>query len=358
MKRLLLIALGVLVLAGCSNASAEGSTATEVDPVIETKAVQVETLQDREMIGNLVMPGQVEADEIQFVSSLVSGQIEALHAEVGDLVEAGELLVEIDDEFVRLQKAQADIGNSMYNLSLESAKRSYERTKTLFESGSSTQAQYDAATDMLAKAKLDYSSGRNNVSQINYQLNHMDIEAPISGVVSAKLQNVGGSVGPGTPVYEIVNISEVIVEAGVTESDINRIQNGQVVSVDLPAAGLLVEGIIEGVGPVPGDGGTYPIRVRIENEEGIIKPGMYAELKIETETAKLVLSVPKVAVMHESGDDYVYVESDGMAEKRVIQKGVAFDEYFEVLSGLQNDEQVIVLGQAYLDEGDVLEIIE
>lgn len=119
MKRLLLIALGILVLAGCSNASAEGDAVTDTAPVIEKKAVQVEVLENREMIGNLVMPGQVEADQVVRVSSLVSGQIEILNVEVGDIVESGDLLVEIDDEFVKLQKAQADIGNSLYNLSLE-----------------------------------------------------------------------------------------------------------------------------------------------------------------------------------------------------------------------------------------------
>lgn len=358
MKRLLIIALGVLVLAGCSSASAEEGTAEEAAPVIETKAVQVEALENREMIGNLVMPGRVEADEVQSVSALVSGQIDALHVEVGEYVEEGKLLVEIDDEFVRLQKSQADIGNSLYNLSLETAKRSYERVKSLYESGSTTQAEYDAATDMLAKAKLDHSMGSNNVSQIKYQLKHMEIKAPISGVVSAKFQNVGSSVGPGTPVYEIVNINEVIVEAGVTESDINRLENGQVVRVDLPAAGMMVDGTIEGIGPVQGQGGTYPIRVRIENEEGFIKPGMYAELKIETEMPKEVLAVPKIAVMHESGNDYVFIANGDTAEKRMIEKGVAFDMYFEVLAGLEKGDSVVISGQAYLDEGDVLEVVD
>lgn len=320
MKRLLLIALGILVLAGCSNASAEEGTA-EAAPVIETKAVEIEVLENREMIGTLVMPGKVEADEVQTVSTLVSGQIEAMHGEVGEYVEEGTVLVEIDDELVRLQKAQADLGTNLYNLSLETAKRSYERTKALYDSGSTTQANYDGATDQLAKAKLDYSMGSNKVSQIKYQLKHMDIKAPISGVISAKMQTVGSSVNQGMSVYEIVNINDVIIEAGVTESDINRLDSGQIVTVDLPAAGLLVSGTVEGIGPVQGEGGTYPIRVRIENEDGLIKPGMYAELKIETETPKQVLSVPKIAVMHEDGKkNYVFVANGEIAEKRQIKK--------------------------------------
>ena len=357
MKRLLIIALGILVLAGCSNASAEEKTEKEA-PAVEKKAVEVVSIEDREMIGKLVMPGQVEADKVQSVSSLVSGQIEALHAEVGDYVEEGALLVEIDDEFTRLQKNQADIGSSLSSLSLESAKRSYERTKALYESGSTTQAQYDAASDMLAKAKLDYSMGSNNVSQFNYQLKHMDIKSPISGVVSMKMQNVGLAVNPGSPIYEIVDINNVIVEAGVTEGDINRLANEQVVSVDLPAANLVVEGTVEGVGPVQQQGGTYPVRVRIANEEGLIKPGMYAELSIETEKPKNVLAVPKIAVLHENGNDYVFVAEGQTAIKRKIEKGIAFGTYFEVLSGLEKGESIVVSGQAYLDDGDVLEIIE
>lgn len=357
MKKLLLIALGILVLAGCSNASAVESTSEEA-PVVETKAVIVETLEQREMIGSLVLPGKVEADEVQSVSALANGQIKVLHAQIGDYVEEGALLVELDDEFVKLQKSQADIGNSLSNLALTTARRSYERTKALYESGSATQAEFDGASDMLSKAKLDYSMGANNVSQIKYQLKHMTIEAPMSGVISAKFQNVGASVGAGSPVYEIVNINDVIIESGVTEGDINRLENGQIVQVDLPAINLMVEGVVEGVGPVQGQGGTYPIRVRIDNEEGLIKPGMYAELKIETEMPKNVLAVPKVAVMHESGQDYVYVSNGDLAERRNIEKGVAFDAYFEVLGGLKDGETVVVSGQAYLDEGDLLEAVE
>ncbi|WP_430885800.1 efflux RND transporter periplasmic adaptor subunit [Fusibacter sp. JL216-2] len=357
MKRLLIIALGILVLAGCSNASAEEKTKNEA-PVVEKKAVEVVSVEDRQMIGRLVMPGQVEADKVQSVSSLVSGQIEALYAEVGDYVEEGTLLVEIDDEFTKLQKNQADIGSSLSSLSLESAKRSYERTKALYESGSVTQAQYDGASDMLAKAKLDYSMGSNSVSQMRYQLKHMDIKAPISGVISMKMQNVGLAVNPGSPIYEIVDINDVIVEAGVTEGDINRLAKEQVVSVDLPAANLIVDGTVEGVGPVQQQGGTYPVRVRIANEEGLIKPGMYAELSIETEKPKNVLAVPKIAVLHENGRDYVFVAEGEKAVKKEIQKGLAFETYFEVLSGLEDGEKIVVSGQAYLDDGDVLEIIE
>jgi len=358
MKRLLIIALGVLVLAGCSNASAEEKNTDDTLPVIEMKAVQVETLETREMIGNLTLPGQVEADEIQAVSAVVSGQINALHAEVGDMVEVGTLLVELDDEFVKLQKDQADIGNSLYNLSLETAKRSFERTKALYESGSTTQVNYDAAKDMLSKARLDYSRGTNSTSQINYQLKHMNVESPISGVVASKYQNVGASVAPGTPIYEIVNISEVIVEAGVTESDINRLSTGQVVFVNIPAIAGELEGVVDGIGPIPGNDGTYPVRVRIENSDGIVKPGMFAELKIETEMAKQVLSIPKIAVMHESGEDYVFVQIEGKAEKRVIQKGLAFGTYFEVVGGVEVGEEVVVSGQAYLDEGDALNVVK
>ena len=186
----------------------------------------------------------------------------------------------------------------------------------------------------------------------------MTIEAPMSGVVSAKFQNVGASVGAGSPVYEIVNINDVIIEAGVTEGDINRLEKGQIVSVDLPAISKEVKGTVEGVGPVQGQGGTYPIRVRIENEDGMIKPGMYAELKIETELPKNVLALPKVAVMHESGQDYVFISNGDIAERINIEKGLAFDTYFEVVSGLKIGDKVIVSGQAYLDEGDVLEAVE
>lgn len=358
MKKLLIIAVSLLALAGCSSAAAQEQSDQSADSAVVLKAVRVENMDMREMTGALTLPGKVAPDELSVVSSLVSGQVKTLSAEVGDIVEAGQTLAKIDDEFVRLQKEQAEIGNQLYDLSLQSARRGFERTKALYESGSTTKVEYDSAADMLTRAKLDYARGKNSVSQMAYQLEHMTIAAPIDGYVSEAYLNEGESVGPGTPMFEIVSIDQVVVEAGVTEKDVNRLKAGQVVRVDIPAAGQLKEGVVVGVGPVPGQGGTYPVRVRIQNETGEVKPGMYAELKIETDTARPVLAVPKIAVMHESGEDYVFVSNGQTAQRRTIKKGIAFDSYFEVLSGLELNDRIVVSGQAYLSDGDQLDIIE
>lgn len=357
MKKIIIVIIGILLLSGCSNASAEEGNKQKVE-VIERTAVEVSALETRERVGEITLPGKVEANSTHKLASLVSGQLETLSAEVGDFVDEGDVLAVIDDEFVRLQKEQADIGNSLYNLSLTSAKRTYERTVALYESGAITQAEYDSVTDMLTKAKLDYAKGQNSTSQINYQLRNMEIKAPFAGVISAKYQIPGASVAPGTPVYEIVDIKGVIVEAGVTEKNINRLKSGQQVQVELAAVNLDIEGTVEGVGPVPGSDGTYPVRVRIENEEGQIKPGMYADLKIETESPVPVLALPKIAVLHENGEDYVFVADGAQARKVKVEKGIAFDTFFEVESGLERGDLVIVSGQAYLDDGNPIDIIE
>ncbi len=357
MKRLLMILIGIVLLSGCANASAEEGT-PEKEVTIERKAVETALIDHQEMTGALTLPGKVEANSVSTVTALVSGQLEILNAEVGDFVEAGQVLAQIDDEFVRLQKNQASIGNSLYNLSLESAKRTYERTSAMYETGAITKADYDNVTDMLTKAKLDYAMGQNAMDQIDYQLKNMTIKAPFSGLVSAKYQVVGASVGPGTPVYEVVDIKGVIVEAGVTEKDINRLEKGQQVKVALASAMAEVEGCVEGVGPVPGEDGTYPVRVRIENEDGKIKPGMYAELVIETEAAVSVPAMPKIAVLHENGEDYVFIVEGETVRKAQITKGVSFGDYFEVVDGLESGDQVVVSGQAYLSSGDYVDVVE
>ncbi|GAU79163.1 efflux RND transporter periplasmic adaptor subunit [Fusibacter sp. 3D3] len=357
MKRLLLTATLVIALTGCSGTqSADPNAPLEVEKPIEAITVEAQTIEEREIVTDLSIPGQVKADKIQTVVAIVSGQINFMAAEVGDTVKSGDPLVKLDDTLLKIQKRQAVIGNDLYQLSLDSAQRTFDRTNELYKSGNATQSQIEEVTDYLTKAQLDYATGKVNTDQLNYQMAHMTIKAPMNGIISKKYEQMGVSVGPGTPLYDIVDINTLTVESGVTEKDINRLKSGQSVVINLPTVGIEKSGTVKGISPITGSDQTYPVMVEIENSDLSIKPGMFAELKIVTDAPRKVVSLPKIAVVHEDDTDYVYLVKGTIATKQAIQLGAAFDDQFEVISGLNAGDQVITLGQAYLEDGDTITI--
>lgn len=355
MKRLLLIATLVIALTGCSNAApADATTPEETTKEVNTISVETQIIEEKEIITDLTIPGQVKADNVQSVVAIVSGQINFMNANVGDIVKEGDTLVTLDDTLLKIQKRQADIGNNLYQLSLDSAKRAFDRTESLYNAGNATKAQLEEVTDYLTKAQLDVANGKVNTDQLNYQLSHMTIKAPMNGIISNKYQQLGVSVGPGTPLYDVVDISVLTVESGVTEKDINKLKAGQSVLISLPTVGIEKQGTVKGISPVSGSDQTYPVLVEIDNADLSIKPGMFAELKIVTDAPKKVVSLPKIAVIHEDGTDYVFVITGTTATKKMVTLGAAYDDQFEVLSGLNAGDQVVTTGQAYLEDGDTV----
>ncbi|MBF4692328.1 efflux RND transporter periplasmic adaptor subunit [Fusibacter ferrireducens] len=356
MKRFLLIATLMIALTGCSSQQSDTVSQEPVEKTVETITVETDIIGEAEIVSDLTVPGQVKADKIQSVVSIVSGQINFMEAEVGDRVKTGDTLVKLDDTLLQIKKRQAEIGNKLYKLSLDSAQRTFNRTDELYKSGNATQSQFEDVNDLLTKAQLDYANGKVNTDELNYNMNHMTVKAPMDGMISKKYQQLGVSVGPGTPLYDIVDITTLTVAFGVTEKDINRLKSGQSVSVNLPTLGIEKTGIIKGISPLSDSDQTYPVRVEIENDDLSIKPGMFAELKIVTDAPRKVIALPKVAVLHEEGIDYVYLVNGTTATKQTIKLGSPFEDQFEVLSGLKPGDQIVTSGQAYLEDGNTITI--
>lgn len=359
MKRFLIIAMALFILTGCSSSqetAEKDATAEDVNAAAEAVAVTIHKLENKEITSDLVLPGQIEAEKIQTVSALVSGQITFIDVNVGDNVKKGDVLVKLDDSFTQIQKKQAEIGNNMYQLGLDSARRSYDRMEALYKSGNATQAQFEEVSDYLKKAQLDLANGKVNLEQIQYQLDNMTIKAPMNGIVSKKSQQLGNSVAPGTPLIEIMNLDILSVVSGVTEKDVNRLKPEQSVDIFIPAINTVKSGIVKRVSPSAGAEKIYNISIEIENGDLSVKPGMYADVRIITESPRSVLSVPKKAIIHENGSDYVFVIDNNIASKRLVVLGGSFDDYFEVTDGLETGLNVVISGQSYLKDGSLVNV--
>lgn len=178
------------------------------------------------------------------------------------------------------------------------------------------------------------------------------IRAPYGGVVVDKLVVQGQRVMAGDALFRLADLSVVWVEGEVFEQDLPSVRLGQSVDVELQALpGTVRRGRIVFLQPtVSSETRTVRVRVELENQNGVLKPGMYATILIRTTGRAAVLHVPRSAVLSTGRRDLVFVQrADGMLEPRDIVRGIATDDRVEIRSGLRMGEIVVASATFLVD---------
>jgi RND family efflux transporter MFP subunit len=214
-----------------------------------------------------------------------------------------------------------------------------------------TETDYDLARTQVALAETA-------VEMAQIQMDEATIKAPFDGTVAEIYITQGSMVGPSVPVILFVS-DQVEVVVDVEESRIARIESGLPASLrvsaypdqDFPA-------VVTSVAPVA-DSGTHTFAVTVSPADGNgrLRSGMYAKVALLVDEKASAVQVPRQAVVEEGESQLVYVLTDsGTVEKRVITTGIASNGNVEVLSGLTAGEQVVIAGQADLEDGTSVEV--
>jgi HlyD family secretion protein len=218
----------------------------------------------------------------------------------------------------------------------------------------------DIADDQLIQAHASYDVIRYQLESARKKLDQTRVTAPISGVIGSKQIMTGAMTSPEMPSYVILDQSSVLVMITVTEQVINLLQKGDPVSVEIPSArSKPYTGKIHFISPsVDNTTMAYTVGIKIDNPEGLIKPGMTARAGIRTEKRDNALIIPLSSVLTGDGESYVFTIKSGKAVKRVISTGLSDDEHVEVTSGLNPGEILIIKGHQYLKDQDTIRVIK
>lgn len=379
-----LVAL-TLALSGCGS---KEDTAGKKGAEVITKPVAVVTVATGEVTRVNTITGKVAASmEVNVVPKL-GGKVAEVQVQVGDRVQAGQVLVRLDTTEIAAQVKQAEAGLETARANLEqteqvkqavqvakaqhqAAKDNLERMEYLYGQGAISQAQLDGARTQfqVAEAQLAQAEANLKVADVaraqvlqaeaalelaRAQLNNSAITAPIGGVVSTRYIDPGEMAAPTMPVVTIVQVDTVAIEASVTEDYINRLQVGQEVKTTIkvvqeePFAGKVAS-----VSPAA-DARTraYNIKIDLPNPEGALKPGMTAAIPLALESQRDVLVVPVQAVLDRGGKKVVFVVESGVAKQREVTVGLEGEKEVAITAGLSAGEQVVVSGQHLLSDGD------
>lgn len=345
-------------------------------PAISVSAVRRQPLKDRVLAGGLV--GAVEQVLVQ---PLIEGQpIEVLEAEVGDYVEAGQVLARLSLSTLELQRsqlvaqlasaragvAQAEAGVIEAAASAAESARVAARTASLQKSGNAAQAALDqaqaAADAAAARATATEKSLQATQAQVelvqaqiaNIELNltRAKVVAPVAGEVLERNAQVGAvASAAGTPMFVLMKDGALELRAEIAEADLVRLQPGMAAQVRVVGATDPIRGTVRLV--EPGVNTTTRLgtaRITLENAR-TVRAGMYAEAEIVL-AERDTLAVPVTALNVLAGEFSVLVVTDGVAHRVPVTIGIRDRGLIEIASGLTEGQQVVTKAAAFVRDGD------
>ena len=332
---LLVICAVTAVSCGSTDKGAKNGEAAEV----VLPKVEVATVAAREVVQQVVFTGNVEAEVVNNIAPQAPRRIKEIRVDVGDRVRKGDTLVSLENSALVQSKAQMD-----------NAKIEYDRTDELYKIGGASKSEWDARRLQYEVAKATYENLLENTTLV----------APISGIVTARNYDNGDMAG-GLPVLVIEQIRPVKIMINISENLFARVRKGMKVDVNFEAYGDEVfAGSISRIYPTINNATrTFAAEVTIPNNDERVRPGMFARVTLPYGKQNRVVTPDRsVNKLMGSGDRYVYVlEADGTVRYSKVELGRRLGSEWEILSGLESGETVVVKGATALTNGCKVEVV-
>ncbi len=344
---LLLIAFLSYSNLSCSS-EAKSETPENGEDQEEAIAIPVETssVSRGDISAFFVGTATLEARDEASVVSKATGIVENIYVEEGNYVKKGQALARLDSERSALEVVRL-------KATLSQTENEFNRQKDLFEKKLVSAKEYD-------QIRYNYESQKAQLELSELQLQYATIRAPIAGVIAERKIKVGNMVSTNAPTFEIVDFTPLHAIVYVPEKELSKLDKGQEVVLRLDAtAGEPVSGKVLRISPVvDATSGTFRTTIEIPNRDRKLKPGMLASVQIEYSKHLNALLVPKEAILIEDSDRIIFVVRDDTAHRMLIGIGYEDNQNVEVISGLDEGEQIITIGQGALSDSSAVEIIK
>jgi RND family efflux transporter MFP subunit len=365
LKRLLtLLIITALVITGCGNKNTDTSVVEET-----YTAVEVETLKSMELHIENIMTAKTYADKDVYVVPMMAGKVQSIKVSVGDRVNKDDILFLMDQDDIQKQVKQslaayesAKAGYDVSAAQIDNAKKSFERIEKLYEEGAVAETEYDqaklvASDETLEAAKKNVDQARVVYENAASMSKDAQVKAPISGVISDISIVEGEYVSTSNPPITIVDSDSITIELGVPGNMINKIKQGDNLTVEISAADYKeesrVDSISESADPITN---LYTVNIILQNN-GSIKPGMFAKIYLNTDKIDSALAVKSEAVMDRDGKKHVFVVNGDYASEKEVVTGLDTGSYIEIKEGLALGDVVIIEGQDYINDGSRIKIV-
>jgi HlyD family secretion protein len=345
-------------------------------PAITVSTVSTRKLQDLVLASGMIAP----VEQVQ-VAPLIEGQpIEALLADVGDHVVAGQVLARLSTSTLELQKAQLDASYASAmaqiaqgeaqlvdaNAAADEARRVADRTAALRKNGSSSQAAADqsqaaatsanarvaVATQGLASARAQVALVQAQLDNVALQLSRAEVRAPVDGEITARNAQIGAiASAAGQPMFSMIRDGALELRADIAEADLTRLSPGLPATLSFVGSTASQTGTIRLIEPTI-DVATRLGRARISlPDSASVRSGMFAEAAILV-TERDTTAVPVSAIGASGNQPTVMLVKDGVAHLQAVQTGIRDGGWVEILAGVVPGDTVVTRAGAFVRNGD------
>lgn len=338
MKKTIILLSAVAALCSCGASQKESSAAAESVKTVAAK-VKTEIATVQTVRYDQIYSSTVKAFAVNNIAPQAGGRIEAVKTEVGQFVNKGQVLAEMED----LQLVQAKIKYA-------NDENEYQRIKALYEQGGVSKSDFDQIEMgiKVSKAQLE------NLERNTY------LRSPIAGVVSARNYDQGDMYTMAQPLFTVQQIVPVKMLVAISEADYSKVKVGIPVEVTADALpGKTYTGKVVRIHPtIDAMSHTFAVEVSVPNNNRELRPGMFVRTKVNLGSGSNIV-VPDMCVVKQqgSGQRFVFVVKDGVAVQKPVELGVHFGDRYEILSGLEEGEKIITKGAATLKDGSKVEEI-
>jgi membrane fusion protein (multidrug efflux system) len=347
----------LLALTACSDANGDnaGKNGDKDKAAVAAVPVEVAATQRAEMAAIYSGTAPIESERKAGVVTKVAGEIRQILVDEGQRVRAGQLLARLDGDKLRLEVALAEA-------TMRKLERDYARNLELQQKGLVSATAIDNLKYELEAATANWELAR-------LQLSYCDIRSPIDGTVTVRLERVkvGNTVSPtggvvdnsGSGLFVVEDLDSLMLRVNVPERELAKLSVGQLAELSFDAVpDRTFAGKIALISPyVNPDTATFEVRIRVTDTDALLRPGMFARVAIVYERKPDALQIPRTALLDGDGPPKVFVVQEGKAMERAVQLGLSNGAMIEVVSGLKDGEQVVVVGQGAVKPGAAVRIV-
>lgn len=334
---LVVLALAVFV-SGCGVGRANVSDAAAIEAATPVPVAVSHPLR-ADVYATYNVTATVTSEAEAPVIARVSGEVVELLVEEGDRVTEGQVLARLDGERLRLEMLAA-------RANLVKARKDYQRNADLHSRGLVSTSMFDGSKYDLAALEAAYE-----LKKLNYQ--YSNIRATISGVVSDRIIRPGQTLAVNDVAFRITDTSQLLAHLHIPQDEFYNFAAGQTATLRVAAmAGEEYAAVISRISPtIDKEDGTFRATVIIDNSSGELAPGMFGHFEIAYEKHANALLIPSAALLDEDQQASVYVVDGAAVARRVVKTGIESDGRVEILSGLDEEDIVVVAGHSGLRDG-------
>lgn len=287
----------------------------------------------------------LEAENHAEIRARTTGVVRRLVHEEGDMVKAGDVLLELEDDEAALRVRQAEAN-------LEKAKSEHARGESMRQGGMLSDREFESQQNELhvKESELDLAK---------LELAYTKIVAPFNGRLVRRHVDLGANISPGISLVEVMDVTPLLALVHVPANRMGFVTVGQKVHLRLDSSDTDLEGVVRLVSPiVDPQTGTVKVTVEVRSYPAGTRPGDFAQVRIVTARHENATLVPSRALFEEQGQNILFVAVDGKASRRAVKTGFVDGEKTEILEGIDEKDLVVVKGQRDLRDGLPIDIRE